>query len=54
MCPFEQEDIHEDRDDKYEVKVACTMNRFAEMQNAIDTMNPLVCIRLGGSGNKGI
>lgn len=34
MTPFEQEDLGKKKD--YEIKVACTMNRFLEMQKAIE------------------
>ena len=30
------------------------MNRFSEMQNALNNLEPNVCIRVGGAGNKGI
>lgn len=30
------------------------MNRFSEMQNALHHLEPNVCIRTGGAGNKGI
>ena len=52
MESFEQEDLGIKKN--YEIKLACTMNRFLEMQNVIERLSPDICIRVGGAGNKGI
>jgi len=40
--------------DSYQIKVACTMNRFSQMQKVIEKMQPTINIRLGGAGNKAL